>query len=139
MTQNWEVWLLCQGNCAAIQRQWFCRLEKWAGRIFMLFKKRKRKVLHLVRKSHRHQDMLGATQLEISSAEKDQGIQQVGCEPAVCPCSKEFCNICPSRSDQQFTCVGILSPTVAEGHATWGDALGPDSCCSLSSLLSPLS
>lgn len=58
--------------------------------------------------------MLGEIQLEISSAEKDQGIQQVGCEPAVCPCSKEGCNICPTRSDQQFTYAAILSPTVAQ-------------------------
>ena len=36
-------------------------------------KKKKRKDLHLVRKNPRHQDVLGATQLEVSSAEKDLG------------------------------------------------------------------
>ena len=103
----------------------------------MQFKKKKKKKwkdLHLVRKNPRHQDVLGATQLEVSSAEKDLGIQQVECEPAMHTCSKEGCNICPTRSDQQFTYTGIPSPTVAEGHATWAMHIGLiPLCCSLSS------
>lgn len=68
---------------------------------------------------------------------KGPGIQQVECEPAVHTCSKEGCNICPTRSDQQFTYTGIPSPTVAEGHATWAMHIGLiPLCCSLSSPLS---
>ncbi|GAB0190318.1 mitochondrial enolase superfamily member 1 [Grus japonensis] len=59
-------------SCAAIQR-YLDRMEKWADRNVTEFNKGKCKVLHLGRNNPRHQYMLGATQLEISFAEKDLG------------------------------------------------------------------
>ncbi|KAK4825268.1 hypothetical protein QYF61_026069 [Mycteria americana] len=60
-------------GCATIQRD-LDRLEKWAYRKLMKFNKVKRKVLHLVRNNSGHQYLLGVTQLESSSAEKDLGV-----------------------------------------------------------------
>ncbi|KAK4806781.1 hypothetical protein QYF61_005577 [Mycteria americana] len=60
-------------NCAAIQRD-LNRLEKWADRNLIQFNKGKGKVLPLGRNNPRYQYMLGATQLESSSAEKDLGV-----------------------------------------------------------------
>ncbi|KAK4825525.1 hypothetical protein QYF61_000038 [Mycteria americana] len=58
---------------AAIQRD-LDRLEKWADRNLMTFKKGKCKVLHLGRNNPMHQYMLGATQLEGSLAENNLGV-----------------------------------------------------------------
>ena len=57
---------------AAIQRD-LGRLEKWAKRNLMQFKKGKCKVLHLGRNNPVQQYMLAAAQLESSLAEKDLG------------------------------------------------------------------
>lgn len=49
-------------------------LEKWTDRNLRLFNKGKHKVLHQGRNNPRHQNMLGAAQLEISLAEMDLGV-----------------------------------------------------------------
>ena len=55
------------------------------------FNKGKCKVLHLGRNNCIHQNRLEADLLERSSAERPEcsGGQQVGHEPAVCPCGQE--------------------------------------------------
>ncbi|KAK4830829.1 LOW QUALITY PROTEIN: hypothetical protein QYF61_013758 [Mycteria americana] len=68
LTQNWKESL--------IPHKWrdLDRLEKWANRNLMKFNKGKCKLLHLGKYNPMHQYMLGADQLESSSAEKDLGI-----------------------------------------------------------------
>jgi len=58
---------------AAIQRD-LNRLEKWTDRNLIPFNKGKCKVTHLGRNNPMHQNMLGASQLESNSTEKDQGV-----------------------------------------------------------------
>jgi len=58
---------------AAVQRD-LIRLEKWTHRNLMHFDNGKAKALPLEQNNPRHQHMLGATQLESSSADKDLGV-----------------------------------------------------------------
>ena len=58
-------------GCAAFHLD---RLENWADGNIMKFDKRKCQVLHLGRNNIMHQYMLGANQLESSSAEMDLGV-----------------------------------------------------------------
>ena len=60
-------------GCATIQ-QGLDRLESWAERNLMRFKKGKHRVLHLGRNNHMHQYVLGADLLKRSLVEKDLGI-----------------------------------------------------------------
>ncbi|PKU37160.1 rna-directed dna polymerase from mobile element jockey-like [Limosa lapponica baueri] len=60
-------------GCSTVQRD-FDRLEKWTDRNLMKFNKGKCKVLHLERNNPRHRNMLRATELESSLAEKDLGV-----------------------------------------------------------------
>ncbi|RMC06267.1 hypothetical protein DUI87_15698 [Hirundo rustica rustica] len=58
---------------AAVQRD-LDRLEEWSDRSPMKFHKERCKVLHLRKSSPMHQDMMGASQLGSSLAEKDLGV-----------------------------------------------------------------
>ena len=73
MVQNWGVWLTPEG-CAAIQQD-LDRLESWAGRNLMKFKKSKCRVLHIRQSSCMHQYRLGSDLLQKSSVEKDLGVR----------------------------------------------------------------
>jgi len=63
MIHNSEEWLIPYTVYAAIQRD-LKRLEKWAGRHLVLFRKGKRKALHLGGNSPMHRYMLEASWLE---------------------------------------------------------------------------
>ena len=67
-------------------------LESWRGRNLMKFNKSKCRVLHMGRNKHMHQYRLGDDLLEKElcgeGPECSDG-QQVGHEPAECPCCQE--------------------------------------------------
>ena len=63
MTQNWGGVADSPEGYAAIHRD-LGRLERWAHKTFMKFIMERSRILTLGRNNPRHQDMLGATQLE---------------------------------------------------------------------------
>ena len=73
---------------AAIQQD-LDRVESWAGRNLMRFKKSKCRILHLGRNSCMHEYRLGADLLKRSSVEKDPAGQQAGHKRAVFYCCQE--------------------------------------------------
>ena len=73
-------------SCATIQQD-LNGLQSWAERNLVRFNKNKCRALQPGRNNCMNQYRLGDDLLERSPVEKDQ--QQVGCEPAVCPCGQE--------------------------------------------------
>jgi len=79
------------GGMSDIQQD-LVRLESWAERKLMRYNKGKCRVLYLGRNNHMHQYRLGgwpAGEELCREGPGCRGRQQVGHEPAVCPCGQE--------------------------------------------------
>jgi len=81
-------------------------LEKWINKNLIKFNKVKGRVLQLGRKNSRHQDMLGATQMERSSAEKDLGVL-------------EYTKLNMSKQHALATAKAVLGKVLPAGPERW--------------------